>query len=459
MPQFKSYNPKCQVLVRDLVTGDLLAELSDDVISLATNKAYGRCSGTWQIMLPYRKVKSWREPGVFKYYHQILQPDDIVTIEMDAGAGNGMQPVMLGLVDRASRVRQGENQPIRMVKVTGLDAGKLLDKHDIGWDISGVRAQATGVNQLKVVDQTDENKTNLKEVIQSNLARIALTAGTAEDLISQLLVIFFQTINPYLAYGMVDWKSTTDDTWKIWDPSLVHISGTSLWYALKSVAHEPWNTLHADTSLLDVNKFDIVLERTPITDTGKINRSQLGVDVHVINDADIITDDLGISDLERINTFCYWPTLYKQSVHGVVEIVLADNSLTKYAEAEGQKDNLVAHHGYCSKIIKDNFIPPNVSHPQAPEASTTGLTESAKRADIFWNWFKNNHNHESGSIDIHIRPGIRTGHCLVVRQEDDTYKEYLVEQVSNMYSVNPRPQAVTMLQVTRGQDAEPRKLS
>jgi hypothetical protein len=130
---FQTYSPRVRVLVKDLETAQVLYDISDDLTSLSTNKAYGRCSGTWQLMLPYRK---WQRFGdEYVGYMDVLQPNQMLTVEMDAGNGAGFFPVMCGMIDRVSAFRQGGDVPQRAVKVSGRDMGKLLETHDIAFDI------------------------------------------------------------------------------------------------------------------------------------------------------------------------------------------------------------------------------------------------------------------------------------------------------------------------------------
>jgi hypothetical protein len=147
---------------------------------------------------------------------------------------------------------------------------------------------------------------------------------------------------------------------------------------------------------------------------------------------------------------CYWPYLYKLTVSEWLELAMANKALTKFDESS------IALHGYFSKVIDDYFVPSGVpDQKSAPASQKAGIEPSRERAELFWNWFKDNHTYESGTIMTHLRPEIRAGHCIVVRQGNtDNFKEYLVEQISHQYNVHPTPQFTTSYQVTRGQKAE-----
>ena len=245
-PYFRSYNPRWRVKVSNLTGNPEEQDISDYITSISTNKAYGRATGTWQLMMVYKKITSWRaaDKGELLYYHEIIKPDDVVTIEMDAGDGNGMKPVMYGLVDRTSVVRQGDTQIIRQVKISGQDAGKLLANHDIGWDISGATAQLpTGY-----VKQTDSNKINPSDMIRSVTARIPLQAGTAKSLFLQLKNIFLKQLNNRLTTSMNFTTNTDDDGWMLGDEALAVTKDSSVWDAMMRVSHRPNNMLNPDTS-------------------------------------------------------------------------------------------------------------------------------------------------------------------------------------------------------------------
>lgn len=98
---FTSYSPNCRVTIFDTQTGGnaRFYDVSDDIISLGTIKAYGRCSGTWQIILTYVAMDKDGER-----YSDKLRVNDTITIELDAGDGSGLKPIMRGLIDRVSPV-------------------------------------------------------------------------------------------------------------------------------------------------------------------------------------------------------------------------------------------------------------------------------------------------------------------------------------------------------------------
>jgi hypothetical protein len=437
---FTSYSPKHRVIIKDLKTGnpkDLggagKGDISDDLVSLSTNKAYGRAAGTWQVMLTYRIVKDGLR------YHELIQPDDMITIELDAGDGNGLKPVMLGLVDRVSRVRQigADGRPVRQVKLSGQDMGKLLMVHDIGWDIKK--------EELKLTEQPDDQAGPPKPKPMRDLSRKynqALQTGTSEKMITNLYEYTFMKPMPDVASYF--WRRfKTDDSWVIDNPNIYNLRGVKLWEAMKRAEHHPYNILTTDTDLTEPDKFWVILEKQPIKDTGKLNKDE--DQFYKIDETQIIGDDIGISDAERINFLFYNPAQTNYATNYGSEV------LSVHPELVQHDPESIKLHGYCLKTFTDSFVPPSMTNINQPPDSKS-LHEMSKLTKLFWSWFKDNHTYESGSFHIHLRPDIRVGNGLLVKQVDtDIYKEYLIEQVAHQYVVWPQPQFTTTLHVTRGQ--------
>lgn len=432
MSQFTSYKPACRVLVRELGTMAEKHNITNDIVSLATNRAYGRSAGTWQIMLTFKRDDTG------KTYNELIGPNMVVTIELDAGDGSGMWPVMLGLVDRVAVVRQGGDIPVRQVKLSGQDYGKLLAVHNIGWDIT-----------TKPASYYKQSGTFID--FTSYARRQLLQVGTAQQLTEQIFGIFKNDLAA--TSKQISLNVTTPDEWKLNKPQLVQIARTPTWNVMKTVAHEPYNMLHCDTDTVSPTQFQITLERNPITKEGKLDLTDINR-LHKLTDAEIIADDLGTSDIERVNMLCYWPSMYKAMAEFAgVEVAMAHPDLTKVAD-NSDPDNGVSYHGWVSHIVEDSFVPQEVEGPVQVYAKDWELDENRRLADTYWNWNKDNHKLESGTIQIHMRPDIRAGNCLLVQQPySTTYKEYLIEQVSHQCSWHPTPQFVTTLHVTRGQKA------
>lgn len=435
-----SYTPRVRAVVRDIITADEKADISNDLISLATNKAYGRAAGTWQLMLVNRQEV---KPG--QNYMDLIETDDMLTIEMDAGNGAGWFPVMLGLVDRVSLVRQGGAVPVRQIKVSGQDYGKLLVKHDIAWDI---------MQYNEVVVKADDSGTEIK-VMPSRIFTPEIQMGRPASVIDALMrVCVLDRIKAGFRF-IVD-TSKTDDDWKVWQPNLMSLQGCSAWSAMDRVSHRPYNILTTDTAQTDVKFFKVRLERYPIDSIGKLDSTYINTgnkSLHTIDDTEIVSDDLGVSDHERVNLLYYALTYYAAQLPITPDISLM------LPQFMAKDTNSIKEHGLCLKSFRDDFVSPSIQSSGKDVAGQPAFAKDAEqRKNLFWEWFKRNHEYESGTITLHLRPDIRAGHGLLVKQGNkDEYKEYLIEQVAHQCVFHPVPQFTTTLHVTRGQEAPPGK--
>ncbi len=424
------------MLVKDPVTAEQMYDLSDDLTSISTNKAYGRCSGTWQLMLPYRK---WQRFGdEYVGYMDVLAPNQMLTVEMDAGDGAGMFPVMCGLIDRVSVVRQGGPVPQRMVKVSGRDFGKILETHDIAYDI------LTFNEQIATQSQNGQS-VPITNTLTRAFDPLVIT-GTPKNLITKILEDCL--LNVLEVADRVNFFPFVDDTSKMYEPNMMNAQGVPLWQFIKRCEHHPFNVLTTDTNDKDVNAFDIILEAQPI-DGGTGNVKPQSGKWHTIGDAEIVSDDLGVSDQERINLVCYQPLMYQQSITNFQNISMVHPDFVEKDDASIKINGLHAH------VVRDQFIPQDVKDPRNSDG-TQGKAWSKVLTKRLWAWYKNNHTYESGSANIHLRPDIRVGSGLLIQQPDKTYREYFIEQVSHQCVFHPQPQFITTLQLTRGQKASPK---
>lgn len=426
---FKSYTPRHRIKTFT-IDGDPLFDLSDDIASLSTNKAYGRCSGTWQIMLPYKRPK-----GQNLFYHELLVPDDLITIELDPGDGTGYQHVMTGLIDRISVVRQGGIAPQRSIKISGRDLGKLLEKHDITYDY----IQYTEIMKLQETTGETTKDTNVR------INQPGYGDGTAAEIVRFMFEKAFE--GKLKASNRFDLINNTDDDWTINQPNLMSQSGTSFWQYITQIENKPYNTLHTDSNPREVGKFVIWLEKTPYDDNGKTDRPDHKT--ITIDDTEIVSDDLGISDNERVNMLFHPSTVYYSTSEQGRNMWVINNSTYDGTEE-------IKKHGLCNHTISTLFTPPSVTSTIDKDAEAKAESPIRTRQELFFRWYKNNHEYIAGSITLHLRPDIRAGWQLLVKDRNtDKYISYLVEQVAHQYVIHPSPQFTTTLHVTRGQYTTP----
>lgn len=434
---FKSYTPRVRVLIKEPISAEVLFIASDDLMSISTNKAYGRCSGTWQMMLPNRSICWKTSDGSELDWYEVLEPDQLVTIEMDAGNGAGFFPVMCGLIDRKSRVTQNGLPPQRAVKVSGRDMGKLLETHDVAFDIVAYnRSIAAQDGTLK--DQP------------AALTRIfnpQMSMGTPSSILNAAFEI---CISQMLETAQrIAFVSDCQDSFQMCQPNLMTSQGVSFWHYAQQVEHSPFNVLTTDTARADVNSFMMLLEQTPFHPvSGRVDRPSSRW--HTINETEITDEDLGVSDHERINLVSYQPAIYLYAKVATADVMMSHADLTRL-DTES-----VGLHGLSSHVFRDYFTPAEMDGlSDADQARQfAALNTASGAAEILWNRYRENHTHESGTLTVHLRPDIRVGDGLLICR-GSKYTEYLIEQVIHQGTFNPKPQFVTTLHLTRGQAASP----
>ena len=412
-----TYRPRVRVTIRLAAYGEEI-DVSNDLVNLATSKVYGRAAGGWQFLLPYRHLPKFAN----LLYSDVITPDDLVVIDIDAGDGRGYERVMVGLVNRVARTFAGggpEGIPHRAVKISGLDLGKLLFRHNCGW----VTAPRRG-NELP------------PDILM--LSRNIFFTGTPKMLARSI----FEDLFLADVWQWVDnftFNATTDDNWELYNWQVFHSTGP-VWNAMKQVANEPWNTLTTET-VSDLNKrqLEVRLEKTPIREDGKLAHSSL----LPISPAEVIEEDLGVCDDERVTYFWFRPKLTIAGISDEVPVLHALPELVYSNEDE------IAHHGTVFHTVDCDFAMDNMSSPYEP-AGINFVNAAKARGKVLWERVKDNHKLESGSLKVHIAPWVRAGSGIVLT---DTKKEYFVEQVDHFCQFGPVPIFTTTAYVTRGQKA------
>ncbi len=438
---FRSYRPDHRVkFFGGTGYGAEIIDASNDIIGISTNKAFGRAAGTWQITLTYKVVTD--NFGNQGRYDEIITSNNIVKIELDAGGGDGMQVVMLGLVDRVSDVFQsGGNSFQQQVKISGQDMGKLLTTHDISWDIRKYNLSlALSGNKKKGKDKKQSKQINRQ-------FDPSLTMGTPAEILSGLFAKTFREVLPGWSpmFGLTFERL---DGWKIRSPGLIQSShGAKLWDVMKQFEHRPFNILTTETVSVGANGgavFYVTLEKQPFKDNGQLDRPSDRL--HLIDGVEIVGIETGISDAERCNFLFYRPDLYLSAVDGQVDVAMGHPDLIRYDEQD------IATNGYCPLVFDDSYTPTSFGgiNDAAPQGDFFATCREA--TDLLWGWYKNNHKYRSGSIQAHLRPEIKAGDGLIHKLDQRGNKrEYLIEQVAHHYVVWPQIQSITTLHITRGQ--------
>ena len=416
------YSPRLKVTLRRAENNRLPEDISGDVIAVSTHKAYGNPIGKYKITLPFK-------PAMDAYrYDQAIKPNDIILVELDPGNGSGLTPVMIGLVDESKRVKQvdQEGKPHRTVQICCSDFGKILVRHHCQWYLAPSPAHIGSEESLT------------EAVYGSKL----FAGGTPATIAKNILDVEVYGIMPWTKDYFSSERISSDDNWYL---SKVLLSYQEpVWQALRNIANEPYNKLHADT--LENGKYGVILEQCPFDANGRLNL-QLPRTLHFIGTEETITEELGVNDLDRITY------LYQKVDCGIFGEPTGQELLYIKGDAIQYNKSDVAAYGFMPWMPQSMFVPfPASSGPPLPP-HLADYKDSAShpvqtRTKLLWDWYRKNAEYESGLITMHGRPDIRCGDGIVY---DDNNFQYLVEQVAHSWIMSDHPLCTTSLHVTRGQ--------
>lgn len=436
---YGTFRPDHKVIIRRAASGyvdDDHSDISGDVVSITTNKAYARAAGGFQITTTFATGKDGLR------HDERLQTDDIVLISLDAGDDNGMQSVMVGLIDRVGRVRQyGENGvPQYRCRISGTDFGKLLTKHNCILDFQPLRDSKTGKVEGGEGDMS--------------IARINRGlgfSGTPQKLITDVFKVLFTDQLPLAAdYCGLWFPDETPDDWQTYNFPITESTG-AVWNAMKSLANEPFNALSTETY---DGRLYVILEKFPFDDTsGYLTLENESVmkptpggktrgRMRKIVDALVINEDLGIADNERINYVYLHAPAFILAGQGIGPEI-------SYIHGIWNDDvEIIKKHGFMPWDVNiANFCPPIDAGVGAPLPGGA-FNPIRSRAEILWNRVKNNHLLESGNITVHGAPLFKVGDGVLMKNGN----EYFVEQVTHTYNYsNAGTSYTTSLGLTRGQ--------
>lgn len=423
-----TYSPKHQVILKRAENDRKEEDISSDVVSITTQKTYGQPVGGFTIITTFKPAING------KRYNEVIKPNDIVMIRLDEGNGKGLVPVMVGLVNccERSRTTAGDGRIMRSVSITGYDFGKILIQHYAKWYIAPT--------------ETHEGSEKTQTEVQYGATLMA--GGTPDTILKRLVDAELYRVMPWTTeYILTDKIGPLQNPWST--AGVTFTMHSPMWSILRQYADEPYNKLHADTGT--DGKFHIILTKCPFDDkTGKLTHQEW----LELNDSDIISEQLGINDFDRINYI--W--------HRVQSAMFGDtgkNGPLQYIKGDTvwYDDKSVVKHGfrpwYPDSGAGAAFTPFNnvQGNPVPPQLTDQGSISNIRRpvkerTDAFANWYKLNHTYESGIIKVHGKPHARAGGGVLLT---DLSYEYLIEQVSHNYSVWPSPRFETSLHVTRGQ--------
>lgn len=413
-----TYRPNHRVTLRRVANGRRPEDISRDVASIQTHKRYGDI-GSFDLLTTYARRDKLT-------YDQYVKPGDLLLIELDEGARKGCVPVMLGIVAAVERHTFTDNHgtPRRSVHISGQDFGRLLTLHHCLWS-AAIRKDNEGATS-----------TMIELVYGASLYTGGTPAEIARTIINEEMFNQMPWTKDYLDTSYME----SDDGWT--RPLVPLSTQDTVWGALRNISNPPYNTLHADTG--DDGRFYIYIEKCPFDDT--TGRLTLEADLwHPIAAADVIREQIGVNDHDRITYF------FNRVTCGMFG---EPNSPVLYVKGDNIRENPTdkIDYGFRPWLISTDFVPLLAEGPPTPpHLQNTGAVSREpvwERTDALWNWHKDNHTLESGILETHGKPHIRTGEGIIYGLNGF---EYFTEQITHTYSVNPVPVFRTITHVTRGQ--------
>ncbi len=356
----------------------------------------------------------------------MVKPNDIILIELDRGDGSGLYPVMIGLVDRVARSRThtSQGQPVNRISIHGMDMGKMLVRHNIGWDLA----------RLDLNDGDPMARRFQNENINWQMS------GTPDQNVKQVIENLFYPqvgswVRDYIFHAL-----DSSDPWTCLNFTINEANG-SAWATMKQVANEPWNMLFADTQ--EDGKFWVLLRRRPFMVGAK--RAKLTPDVRLIDvgPEEIIEENLGVGDADLINY---------ASFENYANLFGADNLAYVFYKFAQWDEELVKDYGFRPFRPQTPYLPFLEDRHAPITPDTQGAID--ERTTALWDWHRRAHEYESGSISVHGDPRARIAMGVYM---PDTGMEYFIEEVRHQYIWGDRATTFkTTLGLTRGQPHGPR---
>lgn len=417
--------PKAKVTID---TNKRTYDVSDNIISLTTDKTYGVVEGSFSLQLaPSNKQFGGEDDEISDplkpfglEYDDIFSPNDKIKIELDDGGGEGVNTVLVGLLSQIEKTFSvaSNGQPVRRVSISGSDMGKVLSKHHCQWYLAP-RKENLG---------TESSITSLVYGAQ------LYAGGTPSKIVSLILEKELFDRMPWTKNYITDDLINSSDTWSINNAGVSMHSTVS--EALRYVSNEPFNKLHGDTR--NDGLYHVILEKCPFNNTtGRLDRAVL----KTIEPELVVSSSLGKNDHDQVNY------LWLKTLVGAFGGAGGSSLLMLKGDAQQYETASVEANGFMPWMPESRFSPfTKNGDPQLLDSLAYVEQPVKDRTDTLWNWYRNNHTYLSGNISLHGASDIRAGEGVLFEGN-----EYFVESVNHRFEVDKGLYYRTTLHVTRGQ--------
>ena len=441
-------------------------------------------------------------------YDEMISPMDLCTIKISthtpysSKTGNLAESrdrithaTMIGLVDSVRRKRlidPNTGKPNVFCEIKGRDFGKIFVKHQVRY-IPWLQDSAAGQSMLNPVAAMFKN---LFSGFATGGQIDFLMGANIKKFFSNSVNLSFRFNNAAIALkDAISYRAMSNMGIIPYNLPLMSQEG-SLWQILQNFANLPFNEMWVDTinnperviSSSDSSPSSDVLTATQKWNGGngsdncnaytmvffrrtpfdKIDWDNLPT-INISN-ADIIEQDLGVSDNETYNMFWVYPLLALPGNLGLKSLgaipllfslkqqydITADpakaNKMAKVVKIEGKSRTVNIQRAIASRnaVEKFGFLPLEVQ-TRVWRWGGGGDIDNAMQASngmtlALANWHKHNSILKSGSLTIKGIPDLHVGNKLFNADENE---EYYVEAISNNY-IQYQPMTSTLM-VTRGQ--------
>lgn len=392
------YTEEADLVARSTNPG---SDVDGDIVSIKTTREMGADAPTFSINLTRRKE-----------WDKYIGSNDLLVIEM-VRPPQANKKVFYGLVDdaRKNTVVSG-NSVQRVISITGRGFSKAFVEFTIGYVPEAEPIEmSVGWLQKNGVVLAGSTGDKIIDAVWENIAKETMNYKWRKN--KRLLDIARRKL------------SFRKNTTLLNDVSLMNWQG-SMWSFMKKVADEPFHEIFWE---IEDNKPTLILRPTPFNkeDWDKLERFS-------INDADVVSDGVGKSDVETYSLFSVGmeTAFSKDDISKTTGIIPLWNE--EFAGKYGIK-----------RLDEDTMY-----SVMADSEDADGVGELLKQYQIdLYNWYIKNNSFYNGSLIVRGDNRYKVGTRLLYQSEEDNItREYYIKSVSHTF-VN-YGQWATELGVIRG---------
>ena len=438
------------------------------VTRIRTTTSLVQPNGTFEIGCTFEGLKrAIPQLTETRSLNRVVVPENFVSISFDAGIqGSKMTEELQGPITRVSECTAvgPDGQPTREIVLTGENWGKLLVRHEIPAHLFTAFLQG----DEEIVYREDRGA-----MLGGAVGRIcerlfhAVFVEPLQPLQLALKQLFVIDIDESLFLGSAG-ELELDSVWTL---------NGRFWNALRGLADEPWNELFAyyDPAWIPQGPGDGLVEITaghPLQTQAprpafviRLRRRPFdrerwkALPTVEIRDDEILRQDVGLSDHERVNWVIVEPSsILRATAEEHLDYIDYQSQRFDEEDAERHGAHLFKR---TTAYVDDEILEDPAEHKRLAAGEGVTYSRLDDRARRLWEWNAINHRLWSGVFVLagrtDIRPGMRIRNQREVSstfvKEESERRDYYVEQKIQDYRVASR-RFLTHVAVTRGQPVD-----